>query len=72
MDTSQDNETYKNTYKKQIKDWHTQVTQRKSQEWVIINLSKAENRQSQTGLLKMRGTVIDRIRADFNVDKRDR
>ncbi|KAH8117364.1 trafficking protein particle complex subunit 10, partial [Phellopilus nigrolimitatus] len=67
-----DNDTYKNTVKKQIKDWHSQVTQRKSQEWLIMVVTKSDSRQSQTGLLKMRGTVLDRVRADFNVDKKDR
>ncbi|KAL5529216.1 hypothetical protein ACEPAG_5190 [Sanghuangporus baumii] len=68
----EDAETYKNTVRKYIKEWHTQVTQRKAQEWVILNVSKSDPRQTQSGLLKMRGPVIDRIRADFNVDKKDR
>lgn len=70
--TRQDTETYKNTVRKHIKDWHTQVSQRKAQEWAILNVSKSDPRQTQSGILKMRGAVIDRIRADFNVDKKDR
>ncbi|EJD05845.1 uncharacterized protein FOMMEDRAFT_79224 [Fomitiporia mediterranea MF3/22] len=67
-----DNDSYRSSVKKQIKEWHTQITQRKCQEWMILNISKTDPRQTQTGLLKMRGTVIDRIRADFNLDKKDR
>ena len=71
-DTSQETESYKSNVRKSVKDWHAQVSQRKNQEWVIINVSRSDPRQSQSGLLKMRGTVLDRLRADFNVDKKDR
>ncbi|PAV23661.1 er to golgi transport-related protein [Pyrrhoderma noxium] len=68
----EDIETYKASLRKHLKDWHSLVTQRKGQEWMVISVSKTDNRQTQTGLLKMRGTVLDRIRADFNSDKKDR
>lgn len=69
---SQDSEAYKGSVKKQIKDWHTTVAQRKHQEWLILNVVGPEVRPNPSGLLKMRGTVLDRIKADFNVDKKDR
>ncbi len=58
--------------KRQIKDWHASVSARKNQEWLIILVAKPDARPATSGLLKMRGTVLDRIKADFNVDKRDR
>lgn len=58
--------------KKQIKDWHSQVIQRKNQEWLILLVTNSDNKQTQTSMLKLRGTLLDRIRADFNIDKKDR
>lgn len=59
--------------KKQIKDWHTQVTQKKNQEWLVVHVVSPESTRVAPGtFLKMKATVIDKIRADFNVDKRDR
>ncbi|KLO12624.1 hypothetical protein SCHPADRAFT_998021 [Schizopora paradoxa] len=69
--TCEDNEAYKSTVKKQIKEWHSTVSTRKNQEWLIILVSRPDSRPT-SGLLKMRGTVLDRIKADFNIDKRDR
>lgn len=63
---------YKNVVKKQIKDWHTQVSSRKNQDWLILLLSRTDVKQNHGALAKMRGTLLDRIRADFNVDKKDR
>lgn len=70
--TSKDNETYKTTVRKQIKDWHTSVSQRRNQEWLILYVVRPDARANAGGLLKMRGTVLDRIKADFNSDKKDR
>ncbi|KAI5124589.1 hypothetical protein M0805_003108 [Coniferiporia weirii] len=67
-----DNDFYKSVVKRQVKDWHTQVAARKSQEWLILLVTKLDGRQGQSGLLKMRGTILDRIRTDFNIDKKDR
>lgn len=63
---------YKNVVKKQIKDWLTQVSSRKNQDWLILLLSRTDVKQNHGALAKMRGTLLDRIRADFNVDKKDR
>ncbi len=68
----QDNDTYKNVVKKQIKDWHTTIIQRKNQEWLIVYVVKPDATRVSGGLLKMRATVLDRIKADFNTDKKDR
>jgi hypothetical protein len=69
---TQDAETYKAVVKKQIKDWHTPITQRKNQEWLIVHVVPPDTRAAPGTFLKMKGSVIDKIRADYNTDKRDR
>ncbi|CED85218.1 Putative transmembrane protein [Phaffia rhodozyma] len=75
----EDADTYKTTIRKQIKDWHSLVVSRKTQEWVIVLVMKPDPAtglaRSSTGagrLFKMGGTVLDKIRSDFNTNKRDR
>jgi len=69
---SQDVESYKTTVRKQIKDWYAQATQRRNQEWMIVHLVSPDVRASGGTFLKMKGTVLDKIRADYNTEKRDR
>ncbi|KAG8969021.1 hypothetical protein FRC03_004988 [Tulasnella sp. 419] len=69
--TCEDADVYKNTVRKQIKDWHATISQRKNQEWMIVLISRPDV-QATTNRLFQRGTIIDKIRADFNVAKRDR
>lgn len=69
--TCEDADTYKNTVKKQIRDWHTAVTQRKNQEWLICLVIRPDA-EGTTKRLFQRGTLLDKIRADFNVPKRER
>jgi len=69
---SQDSEAYKTTIRKQIKDWYAQATQRRNQEWMIVHLISPDVRASGGTFLKMKGTVLDKIRADHNTEKRDR
>lgn len=66
-----DNETYRSTVRKQIKEWLNTVTNRKNQEWLIVQVTnQSESRSS--GFLNMKGTVIDKIKSDFNSSKKDR
>ena len=58
--------------KKQIRDWHTVVSQRKHQEWLIVHIVRPEGRASQQRMFQMKTSVLDKIRADFNADKKDR
>ncbi|THH18490.1 hypothetical protein EW146_g2511 [Bondarzewia mesenterica] len=68
----EDNETYKASVRKQIKDWHITVSQRKNQEWLIVYVIRPDARAAASGFFQIKGTVLDKIRADFNTDKRDR
>jgi hypothetical protein len=67
-----DVETYRNTVKTQIKEWHTRITQRKSQEWLIVHIVRPDSKTPGGNFFQMKGSVLDKIKADFNVDKRDR
>ncbi|KAG8967746.1 hypothetical protein FRC05_001925 [Tulasnella sp. 425] len=69
--TCEDADTYKNSVRKQIRDWHTSVTQRKHQEWLICLVIRPDA-EGTTKRLFQRGTLLDKIRADFNVPKRER
>ncbi|KAI0736997.1 trafficking protein particle complex subunit 10 [Fomitopsis betulina] len=68
----EDNDTYKNSVKKQLRDWHAVVSQRKHQEWLIVHIVRPEGRASQQRMFQMKTSVLDKIRADFNTDKKDR
>ncbi|KAI6045646.1 trafficking protein particle complex subunit 10 [Pisolithus marmoratus] len=68
----EDAETYKTTVKKQVKDWQTSVNQRKNQEWLIIHVVRPDSKNVDRKFFSMKGSVLDKIKADFNVDKRDR
>ncbi|KAI6109597.1 trafficking protein particle complex subunit 10 [Pisolithus sp. B1] len=68
----EDVETYKTIVKKQIKDWHTSVNQRKNQEWLIIHVARPDSKNVDRKFFSMKGSVLDKIKADFNTDKRDR
>jgi hypothetical protein len=65
-------ETYKTTIRKQIKDWHAVVSQRKNQDWLIVHLLRPDARASSSGFFQVKASVLDKIKADFNADKRDR
>ncbi|KAI0093548.1 trafficking protein particle complex subunit 10 [Irpex rosettiformis] len=68
----EDTETYKNTVKKQIKDWHGSVAQRKNQEWLIVHIVRPDTKSAGARLFQVKASVLDKIKADFNVDKKDR
>ena len=63
---------YKNTVRKQIKDWHGTVAQRKNQEWLILLVVRPDARTNPGGFFAMKSSVLDKIKADFNSGKRDR
>jgi hypothetical protein len=70
--TCEDSDAYKTTAKKQIKDWQTSLSHRKNQEWVIVHVVRSDARNAATNFFQIKSNVLDKIRADFNTDKRDR
>ncbi|KAG6825950.1 hypothetical protein H0H92_001746 [Tricholoma furcatifolium] len=67
-----DLEGYKATVKKQIKDWHSVVTPRKNQEWLIVHIIRPDARAQAANFFQLKGSVLEKIRGDFNTDKRER
>ncbi|KAJ3796702.1 trafficking protein particle complex subunit 10 [Lentinula aff. detonsa] len=67
-----DLEAYRATVKKQIKEWHATVTSRKNQEWLILHVVRADTRAQSGAFFTLKGSVLDKVRADFNTDKRER
>ena len=67
-----DVEAYRATVKKQIKEWHTTVSGRKNQEWLIVHVVRPDQSTAQGRLFQMKASVLDKVKADFNVDKKDR
>ncbi|KAG6376390.1 trafficking protein particle complex subunit 10 [Boletus reticuloceps] len=70
--TCEDNEVYRATVKRQIKDWQTSVLPRKNQEWLIVHVVRPDTKVVDRKFFNMKSSVLDKIKADFNVDKRDR
>ncbi|KAI0748290.1 trafficking protein particle complex subunit 10 [Daedaleopsis nitida] len=68
----EDSEAYRVTTRKQIKEWHASITQRKNQEWLIVQVVRPDQSVTQGRLFQMKASVMDKIKADFNVDKKDR
>ena len=58
--------------KKQIRDWHSGAIQRKNQEWLIIHVVPPDSKAAGGRLFQVKASVLDKIKADFNVDKKDR
>ncbi|KAG2367519.1 trafficking protein particle complex subunit 10 [Suillus spraguei] len=70
--TCEDNDSYKANVKKQIKDWHSTISQRKNQEWIIVHVVRSDIKTTDRKFFNMKSSVLDKIKADFNIDKRDR
>ncbi|KAG8739481.1 hypothetical protein FRC10_005577 [Ceratobasidium sp. 414] len=74
-----DADTYKNVIRRQLKDWVASVTtqSKRDQEWLIVLVTISSPGHDAAGsggkrLFQMKGSIIDRMRADFTLAKRDR
>ncbi|KAG1766229.1 hypothetical protein EV702DRAFT_981038, partial [Suillus placidus] len=67
-----DNDSYKTNVKKQIKDWHSAISQRKNQEWIIVHVVRSDIKTTDRKFFNMKSSVLDKTMADLNIDKRDR
>ncbi|EIW60047.1 uncharacterized protein TRAVEDRAFT_164477 [Trametes versicolor FP-101664 SS1] len=68
----EDSEAYKATTRKHIKEWHASVGQRKNQEWLLVHIVRPDQSVAQGRLFQMKASVLDKVKADFNTDKKDR
>jgi hypothetical protein len=69
-----DNETYRNSVRQTIRTWYNGVVAKRNQEWLILHvIPKSSNIAGKAGSrFSMKGSVYDKIRADFNSSKKDR
>lgn len=65
----QDNDVYRGTLRPQIRQWLDQVTERPNHEWLIVHVTATRTAGSK---FIRKGTVLDKMRADWNSGKRDR
>ena len=72
--TSQDSDTYRNTVRKTIREWYNGVLSKRNQEWMILHVvpKSASVPGRPASRFTMKGSVYDKIRADFNSSKKDR
>ncbi|CAG8497762.1 1816_t:CDS:10, partial [Acaulospora morrowiae] len=68
----EDNELYRTTVRQKIRDWMNIVTSKRNQEWLIVYVTKQETFRNAARYFNMKGTVFDKIKADYNINKRDR
>ncbi|TFK86916.1 hypothetical protein K466DRAFT_586827 [Polyporus arcularius HHB13444] len=68
----EDSEAYRTQTRKQLKEWHASVSQRKNQEWLIVHVVRPDQSVAQGRLFQMKASVLDKVKADFNVDRKDR
>ncbi|KAJ2960306.1 hypothetical protein NQZ79_g4345 [Umbelopsis isabellina] len=66
-----DNDTYRNTVRRQIKSWVDVISTKKNQEWLLVYVAGQETRKSGS-YLGLKTSVYDKIKSDFNIGKRDR
>lgn len=64
-----DNEMYRATVRLQIREWLDSISA-KHKEWLIVHVSAGRSAGSK--FYQRKGSVVDKIRADFNTEKRDR
>jgi trafficking protein particle complex subunit 10 len=71
---TQDNETYRNTVRKTIREWYNGVVSKRNQEWMILHVvpKASSGPERPASRFTMKGSVYDKIRADFNSSKKDR
>lgn len=67
---SDDNEAYRTTLRPQIREWLNVVQSKKLQEWLIVHVTSQKTGPAK--FYQQKGSVFDKIRADFNLSKRDR
>ncbi|BGP56856.1 hypothetical protein JCM8202v2_004489 [Rhodotorula sphaerocarpa] len=67
---SQDNEVYRATLRTQIREWLDSITAKRHQEWLIVHVTTGRGTGGK--FYQRKGTVVDKIKADFNTGKRDR
>ncbi|EGG11480.1 uncharacterized protein MELLADRAFT_28498, partial [Melampsora larici-populina 98AG31] len=66
-----DNEAYRTIVKQEIRTWIDFVQGLPTSEWLIIHVTAAA-KPNAGGIFRTKSGVLDKIKADFNVPKKDR
>ncbi|KAF8315573.1 hypothetical protein DL93DRAFT_2166546 [Clavulina sp. PMI_390] len=67
-----DVEVYRSSVKSQIQEWKARLPPDPALEWLLILISLPENITGSKKRFQMKGSVTDRLKADFVSDKRER
>ena len=67
-----DNDAYRASVRKTVRDWLTIAQVRRNQEWLIVYVMPVSGTGSDRSRFSIRKSVFDKIRSDFNSSKRDR
>ncbi|GAA5847602.1 hypothetical protein JCM3766R1_000806 [Sporobolomyces carnicolor] len=65
-----DNEAYRATIRTQIREWLDGVVHRQHQEWLIVHVTSTKSGGAK--FYQRKSGIVDKIKADFNVGKKDR
>ncbi|BGP50119.1 hypothetical protein JCM10450v2_006030 [Rhodotorula kratochvilovae] len=65
-----DNEVYRATIRTQIREWLDTITAKHHQEWLIVHVTSGSRGAAK--FYQRKGAIVDKIKADFNVGKKDR
>lgn len=58
--------------RRQLQDWRGSISYQFQQDWLIVLVSTPDAAAGNKKRFQMKGNVMDKLRADFNSDKRDR
>lgn len=72
MSSPKDVDVYRMSIKKHITEWRASLSRIDAQEWLIILVSAPEAPNVTKKRFQAKTSMIDKLRADFNVGKRDR
>ncbi|GAA5838645.1 hypothetical protein JCM11251_003252 [Rhodosporidiobolus azoricus] len=65
-----DSEVYRATLRTQIREWLDSVTSKQHHEWLIVHVTSG--RGGVAKFYQRKGSIVDKIKADFNIGKKDR
>ena len=68
----QDQEQYRATLRQQVRQWLDLVLAKRNQEWLIVHVTTGNKGGQAAKFYQRKGSLLDKIKADFNIGKRDR
>lgn len=68
--SQQDNEQYRAILRQKVRDWLDSLSSKRQTEWLIVHVTAQKSGPRK--FYQTKGSVFDKLRADFNTGKRDR